>query len=161
MIVEIQEVLKEVLLQQENITENIIFLEEMEESEFNTAPWVSILPETANIELAYQSSVGTIQKNEKTYNIQQKYKIVQPFMLRAVFGDKKELDHITDRFLVDLPKSIIVGEVVIEIQPLEIERIFAKGLLDVNATIIKIVTEYPVVKLIEIDKISGIDIDVR
>ncbi|MGL4676458.1 MAG: hypothetical protein ACRCWI_02175 [Brevinema sp.] len=161
MIVEIQEVLKEVLLQQENITENIIFLEEMEESEFNTAPWVSILPETASIEPAYQSSIGTIQKNEKTYNIQQKYKIVQPFMLRAVFGDKKELDHITDHFLVDLPKSIIVGEVVIEIQPLEIERIFAKGLLDVNATIIKIVTEYPVVKLIEIDKISGIDIDVR
>lgn len=161
MVVKIQESLKAIFLQQNNITENIIFLEEMSESEFNTAPWISILSEQATIEPSYQHTINHIKKDDKEYRVEQKFKVIQPLMVRMVFEDKHEMDFIIDQFLVDIPKEMVINGNTTKLFPTEVDRVFAKGTLDMNMGFIKLTAEYYIVKLHEINKIPHIDINVE
>lgn len=161
MIVKIQEELRSIFLKQNNITENIIFLEEMGESEFNTPPWISILSEQAAIEPMYQHTINHIKKDDKTYRIEQKFNIIQPMMIRMVFEDKYEMDNVIDQFLVDIPNEVLVEGNTVKLFPSEVDRVFAKGQLDINMGFIKLTAEYFIVKLHEINKIQNININVN
>lgn len=161
MVVSIQQELRSIFLKQSNITENIIFLDEMTEAEFNTPPWINILPYPAEVEPAWKSIIDRIEENGKSYNVQQKYKVLQPVFVRMVFENKAELNNVVDQFLVDLPKSVALEKITLELQPKDIDYIFAQGALDVSVATIQVTAEYPVLKYTEINKISNINIQTK
>lgn len=161
MVIEIQEEIRSIFLKQNNITENIIFLEEMTETEFNVAPQISILPDSATIESAWHWENKYSAENGKKYKVQRKYNVDQPMVIRMVFEDKRELDKVTNQFLLDLPKQVLINTVALEVEPQEIDRIFAKGSLDVSIAIIKILVKYPILEYREQTIIPSIDIDIK
>jgi len=160
-VVQIQEALGNIFLEQKDIIKEIIFLEEMNEVEFNTAPWISILPDKASIDPAWHWDNAYTTK-DTLIKVQRKYTITQPITVRIVFENKAELDKIVNTFLQDLPKSFVINNSNIELNPREIEYILAKGELGVSVAIIGIDTIYPIHNIMEsAKKIKQISFDMN
>jgi len=161
MIIKIQEELQSVFMQQDNIPKNIIYLEEMEEVEFNTSPWISILPDKASIEEAWHWD-NAYNTEDNFVKVKRKYNIHQPIIIRMLFEDKIELDNILNTFLRELSKEFIIDNSVVSIIPQDIEYIFSKGELGANIVIITINTIYPIHDIIvNNEKIKNINFNMK
>lgn len=138
MIVEIQENLKQIIVTSTGLSENIIVTEEINTSANKTFPWISIIPELATITPAWHKDPFFSIEDIPSIVIR-KYNISQAILITLEFINKGELSKVVNDIFIGLPKQIIINDIVVYIEPKQIEYFFTKeevkpykGLLKIN-----------------------------
>ncbi|SFB88530.1 hypothetical protein SAMN02745150_01189 [Brevinema andersonii] len=143
MVAEFQKILKNIVLEATDISEEFIYCTAIGDNEYNTPPWVSLLPEPAVFTPAWHWD-NVFDKGDSFIKVQRKWDVVQPMMIHIRTTDRYSISLYIHKILKLIPGKVAIHDMVTTWDVVQTEHIFAAGELDIYAGVITVHIEYGV-----------------